>query len=273
MNLSINTATFHNTSSRSMSQVGLNSPQGHPMEAKNYFDVTAEDVVHFLKKQFQYRDICRAISSQRLIDDVAQARNLQVSAEEIQQAADDFRHANGLEHAADTVNWLQEHQMAPSHWEENIHDNLLMRKLSGHLFAKDIDRIFAENRANYESAVLYQLVVPYEQLASELFYQIEESEISFYEAAHLYDIDVRRRQRCGFEGIIPRWKIEPQISPIVFGAQSQQVTEPFQLEDGYHLIWVEQFLPAELTEEIQQDILNQFFQNWLQSELNHARHR
>jgi parvulin-like peptidyl-prolyl isomerase len=243
------------------------------MEELNYFNVTAEDVVHFLKKQFQYRDICRAISSQRLINTVAQSRCLQVSEDEIQQAADTFRHQHSLEQATDTLKWLQEHQVTPDLWEENIHDHLLTQKLSTHLFALEIDRCFAENRANYESAAFYQLVVADKQLAAELFYQIEEAEISFYEAAHLYDIDGQRRQRCGLEGIIPRCKMSPQLAPIIFGAQAQQVTEPLQLEDGYHLIWVEQFLPAALTDEIRQDILQHFFQNWVHSELKHVRHQ
>jgi parvulin-like peptidyl-prolyl isomerase len=242
------------------------------MEEKNYFNVAAEDVVHYLKKQFRFQNVHHEISVNRLIHASARTHDLQVSELEIQQEADRFRHKSGLEHATDTMNWLNEQQLTPELWEESIHDRLLSERLSHHLFGKDIERAFAENRANYESVVLYQLVVPYEQLAMELFYQIEESEISFYEAAHLYDVDSQRRRRCGFEGILPRWQIEPSLSSVVFGAQLQQVTEPIRLDDGYHLIWVEEFLEPKLTEEISRGILDQFFQNWLSSELNHARH-
>jgi parvulin-like peptidyl-prolyl isomerase len=242
------------------------------MEEKNYFDITADDVVHFLKKQFTYQNTCHSISSARLIQQAALDRGLQLPETDVQQEADRYRHENGLEHAADTINWLNQQQVAPEEWEEGIRDRLLADCLSKHLFSHDIERFFAENRANYETVVLYQLVVPYEQLAMELFYQIEESEISFYEAAHLYDIDVERRQKCGFEGILARWQIEPSLSPVIFGAQTKQVTQPIQRDDGYHLIWVEEFLEAILTETISKEIMDNFFQDWVLSELNHARH-
>lgn len=242
------------------------------MEEKNYFDVTAEDVVHFLKKQFKYQGFHQDVSAARLIQRIARDRGIQVSELAVQQEADRYRRENALEHAADTMNWLNEQQVTPNEWEEGIRDRLMADHLSQHLFGQQIERAFAENRSNYESVVLYQVVVPYEQLAMELFYQIDEAEISFYEAAHLYDIDAERRRRCGFEGVLARWQIEPRLSPIIFGAQTQQVTQPVQLDDGFHLVWVEEFLEALLTDVISKEILDGYFQDWLQSELNHARH-
>jgi parvulin-like peptidyl-prolyl isomerase len=243
-----------------------------PQIGRKIFDVTVGDLAHALKKKFQYQSAYRSVSANRLIKRAAFDRGLQVSDLEIQMEADRYRHENGLENAADTINWLNHEQVTPEDWEEGIRDRLLADCLSNHLFSGDIDRTFAENRSNYESVALYQLVVPYEKLAMELFYQIEESEISFYEAAHLYDIDSDRRRKCGFEGLLARWQIEPSLSSVIFGAQVQQVTEPIQRDDGYHLIWVEEFLEATLTEAIRKQIMDNLFQDWVLSELNHARH-
>jgi parvulin-like peptidyl-prolyl isomerase len=257
MNISTNTLTLDS---------------GLPQIGSKIFDVTAEDLAHSLKKQFQYQSTYQSVTANRLIKQAAFDQGLQVSDLEIQMEADRYRHENGLENAADTINWLNQQQVAPEEWEEGIRDRLLADGLSKHLFSSDIDRMFAESRANYESVALYQLVVPYEKLAMELFYQIEESEISFYEAAHLYDLDSDRRRKCGFEGVLARWQIEPSLSSVIFGAQVQQVTEPIQRDDGYHLIWVEEFLEAALTETIRKQIMDNLFQDWVLSELNHARH-
>jgi parvulin-like peptidyl-prolyl isomerase len=243
-----------------------------PQMGRQIFDVTEGDLAHSLKKQFQYQSIYQSVTANRLIKQAAFDRGLQISDLEIQMEADRYRHENGLEQAADTINWLNQEQLTPEDWEEGIRDRLTADCLSKHLFNGDIDRMFAESRSNYESVALYQLVVPYEKLAMELFYQIEESEISFYEAAHLYDIDVDRRRKCGFEGVLARWQIEPNLSSVIFGAQVQQVTEPIQRDDGYHLIWVEEFLEATLTETIRKQIMDNLFQDWVLSELNHARH-
>jgi parvulin-like peptidyl-prolyl isomerase len=275
MNLSANTSISDSTEGKSsppIPNVTSNLHRDRFMEEKNYFDVTAADVVHFLKKQFKYQNACHSISSARLIQQVALDRGVTLPETQIQQEADRYRHENGLEHAADTINWLNQQQVTPEEWEEGIRDRLLADCLSQHLFSRDVERVFAENRSNYETVALYQLVVPYEQLAMELFYQIEESEISFYEAAHLYDIDAERRRKCGFEGILARWQLEPSLSPLIFGAQAKQVTQPIQRDDGYHLIWVEEFLEATLTETISKEIMDNFFQDWVLSELNHARH-
>jgi parvulin-like peptidyl-prolyl isomerase len=241
-------------------------------DLRNFFDVTAADMVHCLKKQFQYQSTCQSISANRLIKQVALDRGLQVSDLDIQMEADRFRHANGLEHAADTLNWLKAQQITPELWEESIRDRLLSDRLAHHLFDQDVERTFAENRVIYEQVALYQLVVPYEKLAMELFYQIDQSEISFYRAAHLYDIDPVRRRHCGFEGLLVRGQIEPRLSSIVFGSEPQQVTQPIQLDNSYHLIWVEEFLAAALTDQIRQELLDQLFQTWVTNELNHARH-
>jgi parvulin-like peptidyl-prolyl isomerase len=254
----------------STSALTLNSDL--PQIGRKIFDVTAGDLADCLKKKFQYQSTCQAVNANRLIRQAAADRGLQVSDLQIQMEADRYRHENGLEHSSDTLNWLNQEQVTPEEWEEGIRDHLLADCLAKHLFGFDIDRMFAESRSNYESVVLYQLVVPYEKLAMELFYQIEESEISFYEAAHLYDLDSDRRRKCGFEGVLARWQIEPSLSSVIFGAQVQQVTEPIRRDDGYHLIWVEEFLEAAMTETIRKQIMDNLFQDWVLSEMNHARH-
>jgi parvulin-like peptidyl-prolyl isomerase len=111
--------------------------------------------------------------------------------------------------------------------------------------------------------------VPYEQVAQELFYQIEESEISFYEAAHLYDVDDRRRYVCGYEGKVNRWSLSPEIAAAIFSANIGQVVGPLKTEQGYHLFWAEEFIPATLTPEHRQEIQHKLFQDWLNQELNY----
>ncbi|MBE9031872.1 peptidylprolyl isomerase [filamentous cyanobacterium LEGE 11480] len=252
--------------------VDVTNKRSSLVSKSEYLDVTPEDVVRYVKKQFRYRDIAQGIFFQRLVSQAAESHNLIVDAEEIQVEADQFRYDQHLENAADTLAWLEDQQVTSTLWEESIVDHLMASKLSDFLFAANVEGVFATNRLNYDRAVLYQIVVPYEQIAAELFYQIEEDEISFYEAAHLYDIDQRRRQRCGFEGEVERIAMEPAIAAVVFGAQPRQVTSPTTTDLGYHLFWIEEFIPAELTTEIRQEIINQLFQQWLQGELNYRRH-
>jgi parvulin-like peptidyl-prolyl isomerase len=162
--------------------------------------------------------------------------------------------------------------VTPDDWEEGIVARLKEQKLAAHLFDKEVEKFFAQNKLDYDRVLLYQLVVSSEKLARELFYQIEEKEISFYQAAHLYDIDPIRRYRCGCEGKIERQKLMPAIAAAVFGNPLGEVVGPIKIEQFYHLLLVEELTPAELTPKKKQNIRNRMFRDWLESELTYMLH-
>ena len=230
------------------------------------------EIVQYLKQTVQYRQICRSLLSQKIIAKAAQERGITITPEAIQREADTFRRKNRLERAQDTLAWLQEQQISPEDWETGLHDRLLSQQLMEALFDKEIEKFFAENRLNFDRVSFYQIIVADEKLAQEVFYQIEESEISFYEAARLYDLDEQRRCRCGYEGIVYRWAVKGAIAAVVFSASPGQAIAPVASEQGHHLFMVDQVMPAELTPELRQELLNQLFQEWLEGELSYILH-
>lgn len=231
-----------------------------------------DEVLGFLKRRTRFKETYRSILYQKIIDQAAQERDIIVTEEEIQAEADHQRRDKQLEKAADTLAWLADEMITVKDWEAGIHEQLLTKKLTEQLFTKEVEKTYSQNRFDFEQVSLYQIVVPFERVAQELFYQIEEQEISFYEAAHFYDIDEKRRNHCGYEGKLHRWDLKPDIAAIVFSAQPKEVVGPFQTEEGYHLFLIEEVLPAELTPEKRQEILNEMFQDWLASELNYMLH-
>ncbi len=239
----------------------------------NGMTVDPQEVVNFLKHDLSLKEICYKVLYQQIISATAQERGVVVSSEEIQAEADRVRHELHLEKASDTFNWLSGNMLTAEEWEVSIHDRLLSRKLKEALFAQDVESCFVQNRLDFDRVILYQIIVPYEQVAHELFYQIEESEISFFEAAHLYDLDPNRRYRCGYEGTLHRWDFEPAIAAVIFAANPGQVMHPIQTSQGFHLFLVEEFIPAQLTPDIRQEILQRLFQEWLTGELNYLLHQ
>jgi parvulin-like peptidyl-prolyl isomerase len=229
-------------------------------------------IIEYLKKNIQLKEIWQKVLQQNIINKAAEERNLMVTPEEIQAEATRQRREKRLEKAADTLAWLEAEQIAPEDWEAGICDRLLKYKLAESLFGREIEKIFAQSRLNFEQVILYQIVIPYERLAWEIFYQIEEEEMSFYQAAHLYDIDEERKQKCGYEGKLFRWSIKPDIAAVIFNSRPKEVSNPQKSEQGYHLLMVEEFIPAQLTSEIYQEILNKLFDDWLAAEFNYLLH-
>lgn len=234
--------------------------------------IEPEQVLSFLKNNIQIKDVSQRILYQRVIQKAAQERGITVTPEEIQADAERQRRELRLEKAADTLAWLADQLISPEDWEIGIRDRLLSKKLADHLFAKDIEKIFGQNKLNFDQILLYQIIFSDEKLAQEIFYQLEEQEISFYEAAHLYDIDEKRRTQCGCEGKIDRWKLKSDLAVAVFGAKIGEVIGPLKTAHGYHLLMVEEFISAELTPERYQEILDKMFHEWLEAELIYMLH-
>lgn len=234
--------------------------------------IEPEEIVNFLKSEMKLKEVYQNILCKRVIQQVSQDRGITLTTEEIEAEANRQRREQHLEKAVDTLAWLADQLISPYDWEEGIRDRLLSQKLAEALFAQEVEKFFIQNRLAFEQVVLYQIVVDSEILAQELYYQIEEGEISFYDAAHRYDIDTHRRHKCGYEGTIYRFTLQPDIAAVVFSVAPKKLTGPIKTEQGYLLFIVEDFLPAVLTPTRYQEILNNMFQNWLVNELNYMLH-
>lgn len=234
--------------------------------------INPEEIIGFLKKDLQLKYVQQKILYRKVVERSAGERGISVTPQEIQEEADRIRRENRLEKAADTLAWLANQRISPEDWEEGIIDRLLAKKLANHLFEKDVEKVFAQNKLDYDRVLLYQIVLNSKKLAYELLYQLEEREIGFYQAAHLYDIDPERRERCGCEGKIERWSLMPAIAAAVFGHPCGEVIGPIETEQTYHLLLVEELIPAELTPERKQKIQEQMFHQWLESEVTYMLH-
>lgn len=230
--------------------------------------IEPEEIVNFLKRDMNLKEVYQKILFQKVVSQVAEEKGISVTTEEIEAEANRQRRERRLEKAADTVAWLDEQLVTPNDWEMGIRDRLLSQKLANLLFAQEVENFFIENRLDFEQVILYQIIVDSEKLAQEIYYQIEECEISFYEAARLYDVDPLRRYKCGYEGNVYRFILQPDIANIVFKTPPKQLISPLKTEQGYHLFMVEELLPAELTPERYQEILNNMFQKWLVTQID-----
>ena len=235
----------------------------------NNQSITDIDIINALKKDVQYKQVWQQVLNKKAIHKAAQAKGITVSPEETQAEGDRLRMEKKLYKVSDTIAWLAEQMITVEDLEAGISDSLLSQKLAEHLFKKEVEKSFAENRINYDQVSLYQIIISEPRLAQEIYYQIKEQEISFYDAAHCYHIDEKRRQVSGYEGSLHRWTLKAEIAAAVFSAKPGVVISPLKTDEGYHILMVEKFIQAELTEEIYQQILNNMFRQWLANEVNY----
>jgi parvulin-like peptidyl-prolyl isomerase len=140
-----------------------------------------------------------------------------------------------------------------------VYINVLSGKLAQHLLADKVEPFFVEHQLDYTGVVMYEVVLDDEDLAMELFYGIQEGEMSFYEVAHQYIQDTELRRKGGYRGIVRRKELKPEISAAVFAATPPQILKPIVTSKGVHLIWVEELVQPKLDNKLRYQIMSDLF--------------
>ena len=225
-------------------------------------DIGLDEVLISAKFSGKIQFIDAAIDA-ALIRQAAEQRGIEVSDDELQQAADDFRLANDLNDAEATETWLAARHLSFEEWESALEDQAIAQKLRIALTEGHVEQYFAEQRLLFDSALLAHLVVREEDLARELRAQIVEDEADFHALAHRYSLDSGTKLAGGYSGQMTRADMDAAVEAAVFGAQHGAVLGPFKNDDGWELIKVESIQPAKLDDSMRAKIKSRLFEEWL----------
>ncbi len=229
--------------------------------------VSPEEIMYQIKIAGQVPSLLEAIATRKIIIEEAKKQGLNIELEELQKAADNLRLSNKLLKAEDTWTWLQKHHLSLDDFEEIANINLISGKLANHLFADKVEAYFYAHQMDYTGAVTYEVILDDEDLALELFYALQEGEISFQEIARQYIQNPELRRAGGYQGIRPRTDFRPEIAAAVFAATPPQILKPIITPRGAHIIVVEEIVKPQLDEPLRLQIMGEFFNTWLKQQL------
>ena len=232
--------------------------------------ITSEDILHQVKLSCKIASVIEEIVTRKVITSAAAEAGIKVETEELQKAADNIRLMGKLKSADDTWAWLQKHGLSLDNFEELIYNSVISEKLSQHLFVDKVEPFFVEHQLDYAGVVMYEVVLDDEDLTMELFYGIQEGEMSFYEVAHQYIQDKELRRKGGYRGIVRRKELKPEISAAVFAAKPPQVLKPIVASSGVNLILVEEIIQPELDNKLRYQILSDLFAGWLKQQIEQS---
>jgi parvulin-like peptidyl-prolyl isomerase len=230
--------------------------------------VSPEDILNHVKITCQIPNLLEAITTRKIIVDTAVQEGIQIEIEELQLAADSIRLANKLIKAEDTWAWLEKHYLSLDNFEEIAQFNLLSAKLANHLFADQVEPFFYAHQLDYTGAVTYEVILDDEDLALEIFYALQEGEISFQEIARQYIENTEVRRAGGYQGIRQRSDFRPEIASAIFAANPPQILKPIITPKGAHIIMVEEIIKPHLNEQMRLKIMGELFTNWLKQQVN-----
>ncbi len=228
--------------------------------------ITDEEIIKQVKLSGKMPEIVEGIINRQIVLREANKANIEVDTAEIQQAADQFRLGKNLQSAEDTHKWLEKNQLSVDDFEEMLYFSVLSGKLANHLFANQAEPYFYEHQLDYAEVVMYEVIVDDEDLAMELYYAIDEEEISFWDVAHQYIEDIELRRKGGYLGRVKRQDLKPEISAAVFATNPPQLLKPIMTSQGFHLILVEALINHEINSDISYQIIYKLFCEWQQQQ-------
>lgn len=229
--------------------------------------VSPDDILDHIKLSCQIPSVLEAIATRKIIEDEAKKAGIEIGLEELQNAADSLRLANQLIKAEDTWAWLDKYHLSLDDFEAIAETNLISAKLANHLFAEKVESFFYAHQLDYVGAVTYEVVLDDEDLALELFYALQENEISFQEIARQYIQNTEIRRAGGYQGIRLRSDFRPEIAAAVFAASPPQILKPITTPKGVHIIAVEEIIKPQLDEQRRLQIMGDLFANWLKGQI------
>lgn len=224
-------------------------------------------IVEQVKLSGKIPEIVEGILARQAIAEAAAAIGIEITTEELQKGADRFRLAHNLHSSEETYKWLDKHGVSLDDFENMIQYNLTYLKLGTAIVQDKVEAYFAERQLDYMGAVIYEIVLEDEDEAMELFYAIQSEETSFYEVARQHIQDLELRRKVGYQGILYRKDLKPEISAAVFAANPPQMLNPIITAKGVHLIWVEEIINPQLDAQLSYQIGTDLFNQWLKQKM------
>lgn len=228
--------------------------------------ITNEDIFHQVQLSCKIPETIEKIIERKIVISAAQEAGIELTKEELQQASDQMRAMSQLKDAQATWVWLEKYGLSLDDFEEIVYLALISRKLTNHLFADRVEPYFYEHQLDYAGAIIYEIVLDDRDEAIELFYEIQEGEISFYDAAQQYIQDTELRRKGGYRGQVNRTEMKPEVSAAVFAAMPSQLLKPIVTADGVFLVLAEEIVKPELDRKLRNQIMLDLFSEWLEQQ-------
>lgn len=231
------------------------------------FPATNEDIIAYLCQSYKIAEIAAMAEHNALVLGMCEQLGITVSEEELQAAGDTFRHENKLLGASETLEWLQQQRITVEDWSAGITIELLTNKLKEHLFGDAVDTHYIDNRNDYQRVALSQILVGNLPDALKVIHALRAENASFCTLAILNSQGQKSQQNGGFVGIRFISELLPEIAQAIAEAKEGEVIGPIQTKLGYHILRIEKWFSAEMSE-IREQILESLFQIWLRANSN-----
>jgi parvulin-like peptidyl-prolyl isomerase len=213
--------------------------------------VDVAEFIRLLKLTGQFESLIEQLVRDKLTVHAAKKQGLTVSAEEIQERADQFRRVRGLHRATDMNQYLDALGVSLDEFEAFITDGLYQERMLDKVSNQAaIEEYFSLNSPKFDAIEVSHIVLDSEGKAKEMISYLHDDPESFADMAREHSI-ADTRESGGVIGKVLRGSLKADIEAKIFNAAVGDLLGPFPSPDRscYEIFAVTAKYPAKLDED------------------------
>lgn len=218
--------------------------------------LTAAQIVPMLKRYRLLPQLAREIVIEEALQDYP------VTTAEHLEACHRFYQKQQLHTDADLEAWLQQQQLEREDLVDIIDRDLRLRKFKLAQWGNQLESYFCQRKPYIDRVVFSMIRVQDIDIAEELYFRLRAQENTFAELASSYSQGMEVHTK-GISGPIELGKIEPALANLLATSRPGQILPPTQISDWWVVLQLETILPVQLTEHLRQQLLEELFNQWL----------
>jgi parvulin-like peptidyl-prolyl isomerase len=229
--------------------------------------ITVDEFIRTLKLSGQYDALIEQIVRDRLTVQAARKAGVQVSEQEIQDRANQFRRARGLHRAADTNKYLDALHVSLDEFEAFISDSLYQERMLQQVCSDQaVQSYFKLNSPKFDGIEVSHMVLDTEGKAREMISVLSDDPDSFEEMAREHSIGATR-ENGGRIGKVLRGALRTDVEAKVFNAAVGEVLGPFVSADRsvFEIFRVDARHPAQLDDATRAEVQRVLREGWLRA--------
>lgn len=229
--------------------------------------ITVADFIRTLRLSGQYDALIEQIVRDRLTVQAARKVGIQVSEQDVQERADQFRRARGLHRAADTNKYLDALHISLEEFEAFIADSLYQERMLQQVCSDQaVESYFKLNSPKFDGIEVSHMVLDSEGKAKEMISVLSDDPDCFEEMAREHSIGATR-DNGGRIGKVLRGALRTDVEAKVFNAAVGEVLGPFVSADRsvFEIFRVDARQPAQLDDATRAEVQRVLREGWLRA--------
>lgn len=162
--------------------------------------------------------------------------------------------------------WRRSRGLDLDQLERLVHFDASLAATTQEIWNSQVTSLFLQERLNYDQVVISMVRFEDPDLATELFFQLQEGELSFPSLVENYSQGKDRTNR-GVIGPIRLMQLHPLLAKVVRRYAPGELIPPHDINGTVHLMRVESLESAQLDEPLRQQLLGQLRGQWLARQL------